>query len=294
MQFQDTVFYVHNDSKIMIGNNVQFRETVFCTHNDSQIMIGDDAQFADNRLYTAHFSDVFFGNAVYLKQNNIIVEAKARLEIGNECRISALFMSEGINTKVVLEEKVSLSSYTGRKTIWTIRKNAEVTVGGSGRFSGQAGECFVGENTLLRIGREFSINGNYRITLNASTSIIIGDDCMFSYDVNMRSNDGHSIFDVVIRKNINSCDDINKNRSIVIGNHVWVGERAFVLYYTQIDDGSIIGAMSFVKNIKVPNNCIAAGIPAKVIKRNITWNREEGAEDIEKCGQEYIRYTEEK
>lgn len=292
MQFQDTVFYVHNDSKIMIGNNVQFRETVFCTYNDSQIMIGDDAQFADNRLYTAHFSDVFFGNAVYLKQNNIIVEAKARLEIGNECRISALSLNERNGAEVVLGEKVSVSFNTNRNTEWLINKSAKFMVGSNGRFSGQAGSCTLGENALLRIGTEFSTNGNYRIALYPSTATFIGDDCMFSHDICMRNNDGHSIFDVMSRKNISSCNNISENRSIVIGNHVWVGERAYILYNTQIGDGSIVGAMSFMKNISVPNNCIAAGIPAKVIKENIAWSREYGAENITKCGQKYIHYTE--
>lgn len=55
---------------------------------------------------------------------------------------------------------------------------------------------------------------------------------------------------------------------------------------------SIIGAMSLVKST-IPNNCIAAGIPARVIKKNIAWSRMDGAEDIIECGQEYIHCTKE-
>ena len=128
----------------------------------------------------------------------------------------------------------------------------------------------MGEDTLLKVGGGFSIGDNYRITLNPHTSIIIGDDCMASYDVVIRSNDGH----------------------VMIGDHVWLGQRTVILYYTQIGDGSIIGANSLVKS-KIPNNCIAVGCPAKVIKRNIAWSRKEGAEHIDECGKNYVHYTEE-
>ena len=49
--------------------------------------------------------------------------------------------------------------------------------------------------------------------------------------------------------------------------------------------------MSLVKG-RIPNNCIATGIPAKVIKNDIAWSREYGADDIIKCGQKYIHCTE--
>ncbi len=64
------------------------------------------------------------------------------------------------------------------------------------------------------------------------------------------------------------------------------------MYNTQIGNGSIIGAMSLVKSI-IPNNCIAAGIPARVIRKNIAWSRKEGAENIDECGKENINYTKE-
>lgn len=100
----------------------------------------------------------------------------------------------------------------------------------------------------FKIGKDFSINGKYRIVIFSNTSVFIGDDYMFSYDIGLRSNDGHSIFDIVTRDNINCSDEISRDRKIIIGNHVWVGECAEILYNTKIGDGSIIGAMSLVKS----------------------------------------------
>lgn len=292
VQFQETVFYIHNESKIEIGKDVLFQETVITMQDKSKIRIGKNARFTDNRIDIYPSSKATFGTKTYIKNNDVCLNNMAKLSIRARCNISNAIINIKKYGYLLLEEKVAVYSSDDRKTSWNIEECAEFKVGKNGRFGGQAGNCFVGKNALLKIGTGFSINGNYRITVNKGTSILMGDDCMLSYDVSMRSNDGHSIFDVVRKENINSTDDVNKNRGIVLGNHVWIGERACVLYNTRIGDGSIIGAMSLVKG-KIPNNCIAVGVPAKVIKRNVAWSREEGADDIKKCGQEYVHYTEE-
>lgn len=252
------------NSLIKIGKNVRFLETTFYLHNESKVVISNDAQLEKNNFWIHHSSETVFGEKVDLRKNRISIEDHAYLEIGSGTRA----------------EKLGI--YMGN--------GAKLEIGDKGRF-GQ-GQCILDENALFRIGKDFSINDNYRIILNRNTSIFIGDDCMFSYDISMRSNDGHSIFDVESGKNINSTYDISRKRRIVIGNHVWIGEGTRVLYHTKIGDGSIIGAMSLVKN-KIPNNCIAVGIPAKVIRKNIAWSREDREKNIAGCGREYIHNTEE-
>lgn len=54
--------------------------------------------------------------------------------------------------------------------------------------------------------------------------------------------------------------------SVTIGDRVWIGENVSILPGTQIGNGAIIGANSVVKGI-IPASTIAAGIPARVIKR---------------------------
>lgn len=292
VQFQETVFYIHNDSRIEIGENTQMHKTVFSVDNESELKIGEDAQFMDNQICIHNSSEVIFGNEVCIRNNNVEIGDMSKLNMGTECNVSNTSISIKKCAQTLLEERVYVFSNNTRQTIWIIEEGANFTIGKKGNFSGQAGECFVCGKAQLKIGEGFSINGNYRIVVNQGTSVIIGDDCMFSYDISIRSNDGHSIFDIVSKENINSTNDVNKNRGIILGNHVWVGERACILYNTQIGDGSIIGAMSLVKS-NIPNNCIAAGIPAKVIKKNVAWSREEGAEDLIKCGQAYVHYTEE-
>lgn len=141
------------------------------------------------------------------------------------------------------------------------------------------------------IGRDFSNNAGFFLNAHKYTQIIIGDDVMCASNVVLRGNDGHSIFDVRTGMNINSTEEISKNRKIVIGNHVWLGMHATILYNTEICDGSIIGTESLVKS-RIPNNCIAAGIPARVIRKDIAWSRKDCADQLMEHEQAYARLTE--
>lgn len=62
-----------------------------------------------------------------------------------------------------------------------------------------------------------------------------------------------------------------KSSPIVIEDNVWIGEGAVIQQGVTIGQGSIIGANSVVTS-NVPNNCICAGMPAKVIKH---WNEKD-------------------
>ena len=53
---------------------------------------------------------------------------------------------------------------------------------------------------------------------------------------------------------------------IKIGNNVWIGEGVMIMPGVTIGDGCVIGAHSIV-NKSIPENTIAVGTPAKVIKQ---------------------------
>lgn len=166
-------------------------------------------------------------------------------------------------------------------------------------------EVIICDNNTLKL-RFFRINYGGRVyirnrnTFNPGTIIhctpdtliSINNDCMFSTDVILQSNDGHSIFDVVSGENINSIPEISSQRKIIIEDHVWIGRRCTVLYNSIIKSGSIIGANSVVKST-VPNNCIAVGTPSRVVRKNIAWSRKYVTDNISDCGEEYVNITEE-
>ena len=103
----------------------------------------------------------------------------------------------------------------------------------------------------------------------AGRRIAIGDDSMLSSGVWIRNHDMHTIFDLESLEKLNSV-----KADIVIEQHVWLGFDALILSAPRIGFGSIIGARSLLKR-EVPPECIAAGLPAKVIRSGVGWCRSE-------------------
>jgi len=60
------------------------------------------------------------------------------------------------------------------------------------------------------------------------------------------------------------------SKLIVIGNQVWIGSGARILKGVIIGDNAIIAAGSIVTR-DIPANCMAAGIPARVVRTNVSW-----------------------
>lgn len=190
----------------------------------------------------------------------------------------------GFNSVVKIGEKTNLSG-----SEFYLHNDAEVEVGDNCCITD--GTCLIKDGGKLKIGSNFTMDKKCEFTIGTRTTVIIGEDCMFSRHIFLQSHDGHSIFDVRTGENINSTAEMQKNTKIVIGNHVWIGLRSTILYNTEIGDGSIIGACSLVKGV-IPNNCIAAGNPAKVIRRDVAWSRNNGAGDLMDHERVYARLTE--
>jgi acetyltransferase-like isoleucine patch superfamily enzyme len=60
-------------------------------------------------------------------------------------------------------------------------------------------------------------------------------------------------------------DDLTSKGPIVIGNDVWIGQRAIIMSGVRIGDGSIIGAGSIVTKNVAPY-AIVAGNPARFVR----------------------------
>lgn len=74
-------------------------------------------------------------------------------------------------------------------------------------------------------------------------------------------------------------------KEVVIGDHVWIGNRTTISRGTVLPDDSIVASNSLVnKDYSSEGSfCMFAGMPAKVVKRNIKriWNEREES-DIDK------------
>jgi acetyltransferase-like isoleucine patch superfamily enzyme len=122
-----------------------------------------------------------------------------------------------------------------------------------------------GDDTVLSIGKNTTAT-DVRINMHEAGRITIGRDCMFSGNIWISNSDVHSIVDLRTGKRLNHAEDV------VIGDHVWLGRNVVVTKGSHIGSGSIIGAGAVVSGRIAPNS-LAVGVPARVIRRDVTWDR---------------------
>lgn len=220
-----------------------------------------------------------YNNRIFIGKNNPDINnykfdlyANTQITIGDNCNFSG-------------DTNFEMIGYDGASTVF-IDKNC--------KFADATFKLF-GSNQVssIHINEACTFGTNLHIHANSGKKVVIGRDCMFSFGIHLQSGDGHSIFDVKTGQNINSMPykSISVKDQIVLGEHVWVSANSFILNGTNIGNGSIIGGNSTVKGV-FPNNCVIAGNPSKLVKRDISWSRHNCCDDISTCGlPEYVATT---
>ena len=105
----------------------------------------------------------------------------------------------------------------------------------------------IGSNVFINQGCHFMDMGG----------ITIGNDVMIGPKVNLVSS-GHPVAPSARREGIVA-------KPIIIGNNVWIGAAATILPGVTIGDNAVIAAGAVVSR-DVPENTLAAGVPARVLK----------------------------
>jgi acetyltransferase-like isoleucine patch superfamily enzyme len=123
-----------------------------------------------------------------------------------------------------------------------------------------------GEDGLIDIQDDATIEQAGIGVSENGTSVVVGQDCLLSYGVEIRTSDSHGIYDKTTGARINPA------ANVILGRHVWVGARVAILKGVQIGSGSVLGTGSVVTH-SIEGDAIAAGVPARVIRRGITWTR---------------------
>lgn len=89
--------------------------------------------------------------------------------------------------------------------------------------------------------------------------ITIGDNVHITGNCKFINHDGGTL---IFRDQI---PDLEISKPIVIGNNVYIGEETMILPGAHIGNNCVIGARSVVTK-DIPNNSVAVGVPARVIK----------------------------
>lgn len=122
-----------------------------------------------------------------------------------------------------------------------------------------------GENAQIDIGKKSTSIDSFILARDAN--VTIGERCLFSRDVEIRSSDSHKIYSKGTKERLNLPSDVK------VGDHVWIAANSIISKGAEVPSESVVGAMSFVNKKFTDENVILVGAPAKVVKKDIEWER---------------------
>ena len=151
------------------------------------------------------------------------------------------------------------------------KNSAVVSVRPINLYFGKNSEIFFGNSVCLGPGTSLVVKKNAKLSIDDNTyitsnthiesvnEISIGKNCAISWGITIIDDDHHEIV------NVGSLD-----RSVFIGNHVWIGCNCTILKGTKIGNNCVVSAGSVVWG-NFPDNSMIAGNPAKIINSEVIW-----------------------
>lgn len=140
---------------------------------------------------------------------------------------------------------------------------------------------YIGENCSLCGANFYTENDGNEIRIEEGTTttdkvdmcaiegtrIHIGKNSMLSSEIYMATGDGHSVCNM-------GGERTNLSQDIILGNHTWVGTKVIIGKGIRLGDNAIVAAGSVCVGIsEETENAIIGGNPAKVVKKQVNWNR---------------------
>ena len=160
----------------------------------------------------------------------------------------------------VKQGRLSFNAKWDRKdpfqTLLVMGKDAKLTCENSFDFYSGA-KIYINKGACLNLGGGYI---NHNLNLSCFESISIGNGVVISENVCIRDSDDHTV----------KGSSKPMTSPIVIGDHVWIGMNVTILKGVKIGNGAIIAAGAVVTK-DVPENSMVGGIPAKVIKTEVSW-----------------------
>lgn len=166
-----------------------------------------------------------------------------------------------------------------------IGRNAEVSIGDNFCFlSGRTlnplsrniqGSICVNNDAKLIIGNNVGVSS---VVFRSHKCIQIGNHVDIGANTVIMDSDAHSM-NYLDRRDIHNDMANKKDKPVSIGNDVLIGMNCMILKGVSIGDRCVVGAGSVVTR-SVPNDCIVAGNPAKIIKSMNQNHQHRGVEVI--------------
>ena len=192
-------------------------------------------------LKTAWYSVRFRGIVVVGRGSKIRVHRSARVSLASKSVLA-----------------IGIAHDTPVGAVLRLRPRSNLQVNGRVQIM-RACNIAVDYGATLTIGADTFFNEGSSVVCYNNTTI--GSGCAISWGVRILDSDIHKL----VRDG-----ETSPHAPIYIGKDCWIGTNAIVLKGTRLGDGSVVAAGAVVAS-KVPPNSLVAGVPARVMRENITW-----------------------
>ena len=193
-------------------------------------------------------------NSIKIKNNKIIKNTAFM----KRCKIRI----KGSGNEIIFGKKCLLSHCS----IVITGNNNKIVLGDS-IYADKCTFCIEDSGNLITLNDDTRIFGPCEFAAMEGTKIELGNGCLISSNTVFRTGDSHSLLDL-------NGNRINPSQNIIIGNRVWVGQRAVVLKGATIADDSVVSLGAVVTKQFTEGKAVLAGVPARVVKTDIKWYKE--------------------
>jgi len=181
---------------------------------------------------------------------SFIISGNTRVSLGKNVKIT----NKGSFTLGLQPEEFHVST---NPCVLGMGENSELAINGACRV-GLGVVIVLLKDAFLELGNNVYINSNS--TLVCGKHIKIGDGSRISWNAEICDTDFHRI---VREGSVTS-------KPIEIGRNVLIGRRAMILKGVKVGEKSVVAAGAVVTK-DVPENCLVAGVPARIVRRGIDW-----------------------
>ena len=124
---------------------------------------------------------------------------------------------------------------------------------------------FNSKHANINVGPRTHIVSAFLAAAESETNIEIGADCLFAAGLEIRTGDGHSLYDRTTKQRI------NRGRSVKVGDRVWLCSRVRLAKGSIVPGGCVIAADSLVNKSLPESNAVYAGRPVLLKRRDVLW-----------------------
>lgn len=189
---------------------------------------------------------------------------KRPIQISLNCKVhvekgaKVIIISEKLVPNMIKIGFNGTKSVSHKTTLLWISQNGMIVFSGGAIFA-EGTSIYIKDNCQMHIGKDFYCNKN--CLFRCCDNISFGDKALLGWNVTLQTTDGH-----VIEVDRQAKDN---HGPIEIGNHVWIASNSIVSKGVIVGDDCVIAQLSLVNKSFPEKHLLIAGIPAKIIKRNI-------------------------